>query len=361
MGNQTSNLVVVLFWLATMTWLVVAKVLPPLRVGEPPNYATILQESSQDPPTCWAIRMQGRTIGWATSKTVRRSDGIHELFSRVYLGELPIEELAPGWLANVLKPVFADSQAMDLDKRSRLVIDPLGRLSEFESRVRLGNLTDVIRVMGTVDGSTLNLSVHSGDFAAKLSRKLAPNALMSDELSPQTRMPGLRLGQSWTVPLYSPFHAPNTPLEILQAQVERELPFRWGDEVVLARVVVYRGDPGSGLNSGEARGRMWVRDDGTVLRQEATAFRTPLEFDRLPEAQAARIWRALGEDWNQKLSPDLATELLDRLRDPVRDEQRATEPTGARPTGNSSDAANSDPAKSNAVKPDEPASVLSVP
>ena len=38
MGNHPFNVIVVLFWLATMSWLIVAKVLPPMRVGEPPSY-----------------------------------------------------------------------------------------------------------------------------------------------------------------------------------------------------------------------------------------------------------------------------------------------------------------------------------
>ena len=108
MGNQPFNVVVVVFWLATMSWLVVVKILPPLRVGEPPNYASILKQSGDEPPACWTIRMHGDTIGWAANKIVRRDDGISELYSRVYLGELPIDELAPSWLARVLKPVFAD-------------------------------------------------------------------------------------------------------------------------------------------------------------------------------------------------------------------------------------------------------------
>ena len=50
MGNLQFNVVVVLFWCTTMGWLVVAKILPPLRVGEPPNYASILQETSDEVP-----------------------------------------------------------------------------------------------------------------------------------------------------------------------------------------------------------------------------------------------------------------------------------------------------------------------
>jgi hypothetical protein len=57
MGNHSFNVIVVLFWFATMSWLVAAKIVPPLRVGEPPDYASILQESTHQPPVCWSIHL----------------------------------------------------------------------------------------------------------------------------------------------------------------------------------------------------------------------------------------------------------------------------------------------------------------
>ena len=50
--------------------------------------------------------------------------------------------------------------------------------------------------------------------------QLPSDALLSDILSPQMRLPGLRLNQTWTVPVYSPF-MPDKPLEIIRATVER--------------------------------------------------------------------------------------------------------------------------------------------
>ena len=247
MGNHPFNVIVVLFWFATMSWLVAAKILPSMRVGEPPNYTSIVADSVDQPPVCWRIQLQDRTIGWAASKIERRKDGITDLYSRVYLGELPWEELAPGWLAGVLKPVLTDLGPLDIDKKSHLVIDPLGRPVEFESRVRVANLADAIRVHGQIEGSSLKLAVQSGDFSHRFEHSLPTNALLTDELSPQALLPGLRVGQTWTVPLYSPFRAFNDPMEMLQAVVEREDKITWGGESVRSRVIVYRSDPGSGI------------------------------------------------------------------------------------------------------------------
>ncbi len=314
MGNWTFNVVVTLFWLATMGWLVVAKILPPLRVGEPPNYTAILDDAGDDPPSCWTIQMHGRTIGWAANKLVRRKEGVSEFYSWVYLGELPLDEMAPGWMSSVLKPVFSDLKRLDVEKQSRFVVDPLGRLSDFESRVRLGGLPDAIRVQGRVDGSTLNLSVKSGDISATMQRSMPPQALLGDELSPQTRMPNLRVGQTWTLPVYSPFRSPHRPMEILQATVEQIVRLNIGNTKVATRLVVYRGDAGSGPGGDEIRGRMWVREDGVVLRQEVSVFQSPVRFDRVEPASAKRLWQALPENWNRPLPGDLSRRLLDQLR-----------------------------------------------
>ncbi len=326
MGNHAFNITVVLFWLATMSWLVVAKVLPPLRVGEPPNYASILKESDVQLPVCWSIRLHDRPIGWAATKITKRNDGISDMFSRVYLDELPLDELVPGWISTVLKPMLSELGDMDIDKRTRLVVDPLGRLVNFESRVRVGDFADAIKVQGQIEGAYLRLTVQSGELISyKDDQYLSPDALLTDELSPQTRMPGLRVGQKWTVPLYSPFHPQNSPMEILQAVVDREDRITWGGSTVGCRVIIYRSDSGSPHAPNDVRGKIWVRHDGTVLRQEVNIFKSRLQFVRIPDDGAQDLCDALADDWAGSLSKEVAKGLLEQLRkethlaDPVED------------------------------------------
>ena len=311
MGNHPFNIIVVLFWLATMTWLFMAKVLPPMRVGEPPSYQSILDESLRRPPVCWSIRLDDKAIGWAANKLERRPDGVTELTSRIYLRALPLDELAPSWLASVLEPVLHDLGPINIDKKSKMVVDPLGRLVGFESRVKLADMPDVIRVQGRVEGSLLELKIQSGEVSHTVQRYLPPNALMTDELSPQTVMPGLRVGQAWTVPLYSPFRPASSPIEILQARVERTEPITWGGRRVRVKLIVYRGDPGSGLVGDASRGRVWVDEDGVVIRQEITVLRSRLRFSRLPNRTAQFVLEALGDDWSAELSDRAAGELLE--------------------------------------------------
>ncbi len=315
MGSHPFNVIVILFWLATMSWLVVAKILPPLRVGEPPSYGSILKESATQPEVCWAVRLHDKTIGWAATKAARRKDGITDLYSRVYLGNFTINEIAPEWLSTVLKPVLGNLAKLDIDKKTQLVIDPLGRLVGFESRVRVANIPDAIKVQGQVEGSLLKLSVRSGEVPYKTEWYLPPNALLSDELSPQLRMPGLRVGQRWTVPLYSPFSPAATPLEILQAVVEREDTITWDHKTLDSRVIVYRADTGSSLSGSEPRGRVWVSRDGRVLQQEVSIFHSHLRFVRLSDKAAQGVWDALGDDWNGYVPSFTAARLLKQLQD----------------------------------------------
>ena len=55
MEQRWSNVVIVLFWLATMTWLVVEKVLPGLQQGEPPNIRSVYAAADREPQVGWKV------------------------------------------------------------------------------------------------------------------------------------------------------------------------------------------------------------------------------------------------------------------------------------------------------------------
>jgi hypothetical protein len=73
MGSRVFNTAVILVWLAAMSWLVVEKVLPPLQVGEPPNYRAILADQANRSAVCWSIRWNDKLIGFAASMVVTRN------------------------------------------------------------------------------------------------------------------------------------------------------------------------------------------------------------------------------------------------------------------------------------------------
>ena len=311
MGTRLYNGVVVVFWMTTMGWLMVDKVWPTLRVGDPPNYRSIVERPVDEPPVCWAIEWGDHPVGFAASSVERRDSGVCELHSRVFIGNLPIDQLAPAWLGAIVKPMLLRHGRIDMDAKSRLEIDPLGRLTTFESRVRLASIRNAVHMLGTIDGNRLKLSIRYGELTDQTERYLPPEAVVGDALAPQDQLHGLRVGQRWTTPVYSPFRPPKSPMEVLEATVERQEPIFWNGQPVSALVVVYRNDSGLSLMN-EPRGKLWVRDDGMVLRQQLTMFNSNLAFTRLAPDRSQVLFTKLEDfrDNDQEIPPPVVSELL---------------------------------------------------
>jgi hypothetical protein len=301
-----------------MSWLVKEKVLPALQVGEPPNYKAILSHQSDQPPICWAIRWNDQPIGFSASMIVEREDDMREIHSRVFFSQLPLDEMAPGWLGAIVRPMLSRMGKLDMDAQSRLEIDPLHHLVGFESKVRLADMPNAIRMTGAVNGTKLKLAVQSGDISYRKEMYLPPDALVGDELSPQAQLPNLRQGQTWTMPVYSPFRPSTSPMDILKARVERDDTTVWNGQTYSTKVVVYRSDAGSGvLSSQEGRGKLWVRGDGLVLRQDVNVFNSRLSFCRLSPEDGAKLIdelsSTLSSEWSGELSTKRAQDIWSKL------------------------------------------------
>ena len=68
MGNRIFVGIVVTLWAGTMSWLMVARILPPFFHGEPPTHGTLVHD-----PVCWEIQYGGRPVGHAVSQAVPSS------------------------------------------------------------------------------------------------------------------------------------------------------------------------------------------------------------------------------------------------------------------------------------------------
>jgi hypothetical protein len=305
MYSRWFSVAVVMFWIATMGWLLQCKILPPLVVGDPPTYRTILADRQEaERPAGWMIQLDNKPLGWATSRPYLLDNGVTEFRSRVHLNRLPLEEITPGWMKSLLRMV--DSRelgqvALNVDLEGALEIDPLGRPIGFNSKASFGESTArrdaqgflapgesdarySISIQGTVEGRQLKLKVRSGEFVYNTSTYLSPDALMTDALTPQARLPELKVGQSWTVPIYSPLRPPTSPVEVLHARVERREPLVWQEQVLPTYLVVFHSDPGSEMTSHrEARAKAWVSLDGDVLKQEVILPASRMTFERLPD------------------------------------------------------------------------------
>ena len=156
------------------------------------------------------------------------------------------------------------------------MIDSFGRLLRFDSAVQLEPLNEVISMQGTVEGGQLELLVRAGNQSFSHEVSLPPKALLSDALSPQTQLPGLHVGQTWTVPVYNPLWPTKSPIEIIYAKVEGTEPIFWNGAIEDAWLVVYRSDSGSGAGS---RARTRGQALGPPRRHRAAAGGDAVRFD----------------------------------------------------------------------------------
>jgi hypothetical protein len=304
MHGRWFNSGVVLLWLITMTWLVKEKVLPPLLVGEPPNFSQIIEAQEQAPPVAWRMLCNGRRLGWALSDAQLRPDKMTEIHGRVHVRAWKLTEAMSGGLRALCRILGQSIDSLQMDAWSVLTIDPLGGLVQLDSAVRLPPFNDVLSVSGTVEGNQLHLQFKAGEMSMRTDSFLPSHALLSDALSPQTQLPGLRAGQSWTVPVYSPLLPSNSPLEIIYATVERIEPILWDGEMQQTWVVEYRTEPNNTGVEQIPRGKLWVRRDGTVLEQQVLFLDTPITFIRLTDAEAVALIAKIGPKWWSQDRPD---------------------------------------------------------
>ncbi len=261
MESRWFNIAVVLVWLSTTSWLVVAKVIPPLRRGQPPNYQSMFVQKADDaqsiPPVGWEMSLNGKPLGWALSKVglgspQARDTSLTDISSRIHFDRIPLAEFAPAWMTKILLRSPEPVENLQMDAISSLKIDSLGHLAEFESILNAGGFPNSIVIRGRVRASMLRGEVKTADFAYPFEIYLPGDALVSDELSPQSRLTGLRMGQEWTVPVLSPLRDPRSPVEILQATVDSRDLLMWEGDAVPVFQVIYRPDSARRLIHGPA-------------------------------------------------------------------------------------------------------------
>ena len=299
MFSRWYSVAVGVFWFSAMGWLFQQKLLPPLLVGEPPNYRTILNaENANNRPVSWDVYLNDNHLGKATTRTERQTENVSEIHSLVELDGLPLRDIAPAVFTLFSRLLGGDRDSNDakiaIHAESTLQVDPLGHPSSFRSMIKLRppsgkdahlsplagmNLT--LSMRGQVVADQMEVKVKFGDFERQTEIYLPPDSLIGDVLSPPNYLPELRVGQTWTVPIYSPFRDPREPMEILHAAVERKEPILWDQKLVHTLVVAYRGDPGRGMSSNQTvRVQAWVDLNGQVIKQELMLPQARLVFVR---------------------------------------------------------------------------------
>ncbi len=304
MYSRTFSTTICLFWLVSMTWLVSQKVLPSLRIGQPPNYRTILEAQKQNPLVGWRLDINKHDLGWALSEIKQQENGMTEIVSRVHFSQLPLTEMTSVMSRMFNRLLENNTPKIALESQSSLLIDPLGKLVRFDSTLHVTGISDPIRIQGVVEGGQMAISIDFMDYSMKKEIYLPQNAIMGDALSPQSQLPNLCEGQTWTAPSFSPFRSANSPMEIQIAKVEGRELLSWDKQILDVWLVVYRNDPGQGFrNSQSPRDKLWVAEDGRVLKQQTNIFDSIMTFTRMTDQEAQSLARKYAK-MNGEMNPD---------------------------------------------------------
>ncbi len=289
---------VVCFWLASMSWLAASKLLPPLIGGRAPDYRTVLVEApKQPPPVAWRIIWEQRPVGYAVTR-IRPSPGGAEMRSLVHFEQLEVRRILEqllGGLAQLLPSLGEEGFHLDLKIASRLQFNDQHLLRTIDAAIAVADTPHVLNLHGVVgESNTLDVVAFAGSRFPDASGgedllrhqfNLPRDVLVGDAFAPSSELKNLTVGQTWTIPVYRPF-PPNSPVQIIEAKAERLELLYWNGETVEVMLVLYRGDAGSGIAATrQPTGRVWVRPDGVVLRQEVMVSSLRLVFERIADGE----------------------------------------------------------------------------
>ena len=210
MANRIFVASIVVLWLGSMTWLVVARILPSLMTGQPP----VIEAYESSKVVAWSVMWGGKQVGHAASVRLEGVSNTAELHNRILLKEVPLVELAPLWMRHVA----GDIGKISFDAITRMEFDSLKNFSAFESRISLNGMPSIINVSGRVNDSKLDLNIRSNDINYSMPVDLPDSQALNEALFPDARLPLLYEGRAWTEEVYSPFHAPNYPVEVVHVE-----------------------------------------------------------------------------------------------------------------------------------------------
>lgn len=288
MANRLFVGSILTLWIGSMTWLLMTKILPSLGGGEPPIAAGL----DADVPVAWRVDWADTHVGYAATLLQEGVERTTEVRSRVRLENVPLMELAPSWM----KDVVGDIGKLKFDAKTRMEFDSLDNFTAFESSIAVNDVPGIVKMNGRVEDSYLQLRIRSGELKYSPAVYVADRSALNEALFPDAKLPYLYEGRRWHEKSYNPFRAPNSPVEVVEVQVvsSEKIDYRYDDQLRRVLKVEYRSPPGPGVSS-EARLQAvsWVEPDGTVLRQDVFISGAKLRFERLPAERALEVGQEL--------------------------------------------------------------------
>ena len=282
MGNKILVGVVLLLWGSTMTWLFTSKILPPLFYGDPPETSL----ASRFEPTAWRIELNGKPCGVAVSQAVPGLLDTTEIHNRVKIDSLPLPAIAPKWMAGLLNQIGK----VTLDMRARTTLDTLNNFSSFQTRIRVNDTPELIRMNGEVRDGKLQIDLRTGDYDKNISYPWREDRLLACELTPDAQLKNLAVGKKWRRESYSLLGTPGNPVSPIEAEVvELETLSFQGIMTPMFRIE-YRSVEATGVsNEDRLRATIWVAEDGRVLRQELVLLSARLRFERMSPVESKKM------------------------------------------------------------------------
>jgi hypothetical protein len=270
MPSRLGILTIVVFWLVSTTWLIVREIAPLFQAGEPPAFLTDVTDEVGGTTITWKIMKKGTRVGEEISRVGdgisqvrRRPDRTFELASELRFQKWPILNT---WGITKIAGYYR--------------VDKDGNLKELETLVKIATPPSVTPaftikagVKGTVQGGLFTPKVfldgeekHLGPFQPQ-PVPVASHGNVLNTMHLLNKIPGLRAGRSWKVPLLDPLGSilpgRKATTSILIAEVYAD-ELEWQNQTVACFRIDYQ-EPGK-----KATAHTWVRrSDGLVLQQEA--------------------------------------------------------------------------------------------
>lgn len=256
MPSRPVIVLIMVFWLASTTWLVLREVMPWLEAGAGAHYVIDLTDEVGANAINWTVLLKGEPVGVGLSQVRSHPDRAYELKS-----EFKFDQLKVGKLVEIKKLT------------SRYRVTPEGELLAVNTKTKLaGTLGIELEIDGNVKDDLLQMKILINGEQQDL-LELRPVALGEQRkvLNPMhllNRLSGLRAGQRWIIPLLDPtaigLPGQGVSIPLLQAEVDAA-DLTWHDKEVACWRIEYR-EPGKKVTA-----RTWVRrKDGLVLQQDAS-------------------------------------------------------------------------------------------
>lgn len=296
--NRFLKIAIILWWLASLGWLVHSKLFPLSRENAVPVQRFLGPGTDAGPAVItWNIEYKSKSVG-SSRMEIRPNIAGSEIHSQLELSRLPLHEMMQD--ASAILPFIAklngisqNNMYMSLQISTRMDIDAFGDFERIESRVRFADLGELFQVRAVRLGpDKVDLVVTPGEdlpdpwqSKGELLRqplKIPKNTFMSDMFSPAGSLENLRVGQTWTVQSLRPFPG-NRPLRELQAKVEREEIVPWAGDAEPAFLVTLRDNDPVLVALAEPTIEMWVLRGGMVVRQRLRLGNLEIDFVRREE------------------------------------------------------------------------------